>query len=308
MVADKQEGIAVPRWGVDTYDDPEFGRAVTGILGLGGEWITLVPTWYQADARASTIGPDPISTPSDGGISRAAALARQSGARIVLKPHVDVADGTWRGLIAPGDVAAWFRSYTAMITHYAQLAVDIDADLLVVGTELDGLAARTAEWLAVIQAVRAAGYRGPLTYAASWGVEGTVRFWGSLDYIGSDAYYPLSTQPTQDVAALVQAWQPIKARLAQLVARYGRPLLFTEAGYESQAGSTVTPFGVYPPGPRVDGEQAAAYEALLRVFWPEPWFAGVHWWGWDDPAVDGYDIAFAPNGKEAETVLRRWWQ
>ena len=41
---------------------------------------------------------------------------------VMLKPHVDVIDGTFRGEIEPADRAAWFASYGSMIDHYADLA------------------------------------------------------------------------------------------------------------------------------------------------------------------------------------------
>ncbi len=40
----------------------------------------------------------------------------------MLKPHVDVKDGSWRGTIRPSDTAAWFSSYDVFLTRYARMA------------------------------------------------------------------------------------------------------------------------------------------------------------------------------------------
>ena len=71
--------------------------------------------------------------------------------------------------------------------------------------------------------------------------------------------------------------------------------------------------GFYAPGSAVfrGGAGALYYEAALRAFWDEPWFAGYFWWDWSTclyPVEEarqnrGFDI----YGKEAERVLRGWY-
>jgi hypothetical protein len=167
---------------------------------------------------------------------------------------------------------------------------------------------RTDGWRGVIADVRTR-YAGPLTYAANYDEFHDVQFWDALDLIGVDAYFELSKVPTTDTDALAAAWQPIARDLAAFSSRWSRPILFTEAGYASQVGTATAPWDWLISTVPAPAEQAAGYEALFRTFWNQPWFAGVHWWMWDD--FDGGDedqtLDYTPHGKPAESVLGRWF-
>ena len=306
-----QAGITHPAWWVDEYSSRLSDRALGQIAATGAEWVTIVPTWYQRTTRSNTIAPERAGrTPNDASVRHAIGVAHRKGLKVMLKPHVDLKDDSIdRARIRPADRDAWFRSYTAFARHYATLAEDTDVEQFSVGTELAGTSADTTRWRRVIASVRRA-YRGRLTYAANFDEYGQVRFWDRLDLIGIDAYWPLSDRPTTDVAALQRAWRPIAGRLATLSSRWGRRVLFTEAGYASQRGSTTAPWDWTQSTRASQAEQAAAYTALLRTFWSKSWFAGVHWWMWDDfpGAEEDQRLDYTPHAKQAEGVLRDWWQ
>ena len=307
----KQGGITHPAWWYDEYDTHFSDRALGQIADTGAGWVVLVPTWYQRTPRTSRIVREGSGrTPSDASLRHAIAVAHRNGLDVMLKPHVDLRnDSIDRATIRPTDPAAWFRSYTAFITHYADIASDSGVEQFSVGTELTGTSASTTRWRRVIAAVKDR-YDGRLTYAANYDEYRQVRFWDDLDLIGIDAYWPLSSHPTTDVAALQRAWAPIASRLADLSARWHRKVLFTEAGYASQRGTTTAPYDWTLSTRRSDAEQSAAYTALLRTFWSKRWFAGVHWWMWDDfpGAEEDQRIDYTPHAKAAEGVLRTWWR
>ncbi len=232
--------------------------------------------------------------------------ARALGMHVVLKPHVDVADGSFRGDIAPADPAAWFDAYRRMSDHYADLAAAGGAEMLIVGTELTSMSGYEGEWRRVIDGVRAR-FGGRLTFAANW-VDGARRigFWDALDFIGVDAYMPLATSSGSTVDELAAAWRDrgYVGELADLHARVGKPVLFTELGYQSRLDTAVTPWGGATEA--IDQEaQARAYEAAYRAFWDAPWFAGIYWWDWSATgASDPGGHPFA--GKAAEGIVRAW--
>jgi peptidoglycan/xylan/chitin deacetylase (PgdA/CDA1 family) len=163
-------------------------------------------------------------------------------------------------------------------------------------------------WLDVIWVVRAR-YHGTLVYAANFNEYVDVSFWDSLDLIGIDAYWSLSQRPTSDAAVLERAWQPIRADLAAFAAKNHRRILFTEAGYTSERGTTTLPYSWTISQTPDQSEQAAAYQALLASFDKQSWWAGVFWWVWDVLPDEGGDhtLDFSPRGKLAENVVRRWW-
>ncbi|HEX5570296.1 MAG TPA: hypothetical protein VFX31_02855, partial [Ktedonobacterales bacterium] len=180
---------------------------------------------------------------------------------------------------------------------------------------------RDCEWRHVIHALRSSeydtfikhqpaqggGYTGKLIYAAnSEGAssgEGLPEFenitwWGAVDIIGVDAYFPLTQMSADlDVGSLQKAWngqlatgpsgeKNITQRLATVSAKYGRSILFTAAGYASSPGSNADPAALAGSGATigqtnpVDGvEQLNDMQALLETYNGLPWWDGVFWNG-----------------------------
>ncbi|MEV6550788.1 hypothetical protein AB0M57_19075 [Streptomyces sp. NPDC051597] len=301
-------GMTLPSWSADDYDSPRAEAYLRDIAHTGARWVVFTPTWYQRTTRDSEQHPTE-ETASDASLRRITALAHRAGLQVMLKPHVDLVDGGDRAGIRPADRAAWFTAYEKFITHYAALAHETGTERFVVGTELAGVSADAAPWRRVIAAVRAR-YRQPLTYAANYDEYARVPFWPELDVIGIDAYWPLGEAPTADAARLGRAWQPVAEELAAFSGRQHRKILFTEAGYTSQRGSTTAPYSWTVSRRAAPDEQAAGYRALLDTFTGRDWWAGVCWWMWDDWPDSGETparLAYTPHGKPAEEVLRAHW-
>jgi hypothetical protein len=304
-----QRGFAMPTYARDGYASPQAALGLRQMVAVGARWVQFTPTWYQDAPAGSRIGPS-AATPTDDGVQAVIAEAHRLGLKVFLKPLLDLLpDGTtYRGTIKPADRAAWFLAYRSFIDHYAELAARHRVDQFAVGTELAGTSGDRDGWLRVVASVRER-YDGPLVYAANHDEYRTVRFWDAVDLIGIDAYWPLSSRPTTDVRALQRAWAPIMDDLAAFADRQRRRILFAEAGYPSQRGSTTAPWSWTTSGTPDQAEQAAAYRALLTSVQGRSWWAGVFWWVWNVPAAGTGDdpLGYTPRGKAAERVLRQWW-
>ena len=306
VVSVEQRGLVLPTWQIHGYDGRATAQATSDIARLGATWIQFTPTWKMAKVTSSTI--DGAQSVTDASLLAAIDLARSKGLKIMLKPHVDPQDGTNRWEINPSNRAAWFNSYQSMMTHYATIAQQKGVEEFSVGCELttmSGSADRSA-WLTIIDAIKAI-YSGPLVYAATVDEYPNVSFWDQLNFIGIDAYFPLSTTPTTDVSALEAAWIPIRDQMSAFADSVGRRILFTEAGYPSLVGAAVEPWNNQYSSTPSEQEQAVAYEALLSTFSGQPWWAGAFWWSWwtDNGLYARLDHAI--GGKLAESVLRKWW-
>lgn len=301
-------GITLPSWYRTDYASPAADRYLRDIRATGARWVTFTPTWYQkrrGDAVIRRTG----ETASDASLRAIVRRAHAHGLKVMIKPHVDLPGDGDRAEIRPRDREAWFTSYRRFITHYADLAAATGAEQFAVGTELAGVSADRAAWTGVIASVRD-HYDGTLTYAANYDEYRRIGFWRELDLIGIDAYWPLSDRPTRSVDRLRESWRPIGDRLAAYSREQGRRILFTEAGYVSQRGTTTAPYD-WTVSTRPDtAEQAAAYRALLDTFTGRRWWAGVSWWMWDDWPDSGETpskLSYSPHGKPAERVLRERW-
>lgn len=302
-------GLNLTAYTRDGYSGRRAAEAVARIAELGATAITLTPTWYMDSGSSTVIRPDRAKSPDDAGLEQVIGRIRESGLKVILKPHVDVLDDTFRGDIEPADRDAWFRSYRRFIGHYAEIATAQGADLFVVGTELRSTSSDQGPWRRVIRSARSL-FPGKLTYAANWDEYEQVPFWDDLDLIGVDAYFPLDEgNPDPGPAELGNAWIPIVDELWSASERWGKPVLLTEAGYPSQLGATGHPWEVKPGEPVDEALQARAYRAAMDAFIGEPWMAGINWWSWRaDPAPDeDQSIDYSPEGKRAEGILRREW-
>lgn len=300
-----QRGMNIWSWTSAGYRTAAFTAALHRLAGDGVQWVSLVPTWFQRTTSASEITPLPGFTASDAAMSSAVRTAHALGFKVIVKPQLNVSNGAWRGSVVPSSPATWWGSYDAFVLHYANLAARAGADELVVGTELAGVSSETGRWRALVHRVRGV-FHGYLTYAALPFEYGRIGFWEQLDAIGVDAYWPLSKVPTTSVAGLVAAWKPLLSQLATAAARWDRPVVFTEAGYASQAGTATDPSALSLSSVPAPDQQATAYAALLEATADRPWFRGVNWWAWRQ-TNETSPTDFTPEGKPAETVLRQAW-
>jgi len=249
--------------------------------------------------------------------------------------------GDWRSTYNPTNVAAFFASYKTMIVAVAQMAQASGAASLSIGAELDQLTgpAYLSYWTDIITSVRAV-FSGKLTYSSDWDdnispwqgqhglTAGTgnlttqVSFWSRLDYLGIDCYAPLSDAANPTVPALVAGWtstpsdptslsvtgnQSLISYFASVATQAGKPLLFTEIGYESANDAAKQPSGtstnVYDPA-----LQANLYSAFFEA-WQQNGnnaLAGVYFWNWDPNAAEvgpGNGPNFSPQGQPAQTVV-----
>jgi FG-GAP-like repeat len=248
--------------------------------------------------------------------------------------------GDWRSFYNPTNPAAFFASYQSMIVAVAQTAQANGATMLCIGVELDQLTgpAYLTYWTDIITAVRAA-FSGTLVYSANWDAAlspwrgqhgltaGTgdlttqISFWSALDFVGIDEYAPLSDKASPVLADLIAGWtqvpsdptafavtgnQSLISYFDGVAGRIGKPLFFTEIGYESASDAAREPAGsatnIYDPA-----LQANLYAAFFDA-WRQSgngMLTGVLFWNWDPNAAEvgpGNGANFSPQALPAQRV------
>jgi hypothetical protein len=308
----KQQGMAYAAYWSGQYGSPESDVALGNLAATGAEWLSLLVSEYQ-DSVDSTRIYATEATPTRPDLERAIARSQGLGLHIMLKPHVDPLDGNWRGEIGRHFTASqwhsWFASYRAFIVPYAQLAQEHHLEQFCVGVEYVEASKHSAKWRQVVAAVRGV-YSGSLVYAANHsGEELQIDWWDALDYVGVDAYYPLTSRADPSLGKLIEAWGAYTPTLASLHETWQRPVLLTEIGYRSVDWAASAPWDWQSDGQVDLGVQARCYEAVFETLWHEPWLEGIYWWAWDyDPWTGGpVDTDYTPFDKPAEDVLRRWY-
>jgi hypothetical protein len=286
---------------------------------LGATHVTLVSFGFQETTTTPRIEMHTDGgwySESDAGIRDIAQRAAARDMGVILKPHLWVGgydtEGQTRseiGFAAEAQWAAWEADYRRFLLHYARLAAEVDADVLVVGTELGrATKERPGFWRGLIDSVRTV-YDGHLTYAANWYDEyERIPFWKQLDYVGVQAYFPLTEAKDPPLDSLRRGWRQHCRVLERVHRETGRPVLFTELGYRSVGYAAAEPWR-WPerdeeaaPNPAL---QARLYRAFFERVMPEPWMAGAILWKWHPADAPPRPISFTPQGKPAAQVIRR---
>jgi len=299
---------------------PPEPEALQRLKDLGATHITLVSFGFQRRMDVPRIRMHTDAgwySESDAGIHALAKQARALGLGLILKPHLWVGDysaeGQSRSDIAFDTESTWTQwedAYRRFLMHYAHLADSTNADVLVIGTELESVvAARPDFWRGLIDSVRAV-YDGKLTYAANWyKAYDRVPFWNALDFVGVQAYFPISEVDDPSLPALRAGWQSHRTALRRVAADANRPVLFTELGYRSVDYAAAEPWTWPRRGESRDRSpdhalQADLYRAFFDEVMPAPWFAGAILWKWHPDAEGDRPLSFTPQDKPAEGVIR----
>ncbi len=153
-----------------------------------------------------------------------------------------------------------------------------------------------------------------------------VSFASELDSLGIDVYAPLSNAANPTLAQLIAGWTQTPTVLATLAvthgaslisyfesvaAAVGKPLIFSEIGYEDATDAASSPAGsstnVVDPA-----LQAELYQAFFQA-WQQAGnssLTGVYFWNWDPNSAEvgpGQPANFSPQGLPAQGVVTSWF-
>lgn len=231
---------------------------------------------------------------------------------IMIKPQIWLRHGEFTGFLKVNSEDEWKvleESYTRFILEFADLAEEVNAKVFCIGTELEEFIKNRPEyWSGLIKEIRKI-YKGKLTYAANWDEFWRTPFWAELDFIGIDAYFPVSDLQTPTIEDCIKGWENHKPGLKGFSEKFNKPILFTEFGYRSVDYTGKEPWRYDRSMTSVNLEaQNNATQALFDAVWNEDWFAGGYLWKWfiDHSKVGGEnDNQFTPQNKPVEGLIKQ---
>ncbi|KJJ85208.1 hypothetical protein OMAG_000920 [Candidatus Omnitrophus magneticus] len=309
-----QKGMGYVAWAKDRYSAEESDASLEALAATGTKYVSIVVIWYQTTCWSGDIQRLDI-TASDESLRHAIKKAHQLGMKVMLKPHLDILDeseGGWRGEIGcvkEEDWSKWFEKYTDYILYYAKIAQEEKVELYCVGTELSTAAiVKPESWREIIKKVRGI-YKGFVLYAAHWDSYMDVRFWDAVDFVGINAYFPLTESlfPTED--ELRAGWSKWVTELEEFQAQIKKPIIFPECGCNSADGAATRPWE-HLARREVNLElQQRFYKVLMEIFFEKQWFYGLYWWYWGtNPKMGGeFNRSFTPQNKPAANMLTEWY-
>ena len=246
------------------------------------------------------------------GVKQYANEFKKEQIEIMLKPQIWVWRGEFTGKISMESEEDWIafeNAYSKFILAYAAQAEQLNATIFCIGTELENFViSRPKYWKQLIKEIRKV-YGGKLTYAANWDEFKRVPFWSDLDFIGIDAYFPLTEKKSPRVKEFELGWQAHKEKIEEYSNKFDKQVLFTEYGYRSVNYTGKQPWDASKIQGEVNLEaQKNATQAIYNQFWNEDWFAGGFLWKWfynHDQVGGETDNRFTPQNKPTEKLIRK---
>jgi len=275
---------------------------------LGVEWVAIHPyAGIRDDGTIRVFRPLDPQAPSEE-LIRPIREAHALGLKILIKPHLAYWGSSfrWRGEINFDDEASGQRFWSGYRDWIVALAgITRAADGFVVGTELSMTLDQPDRWLGIIRDVRRVTDV-PLTYAANWDRYEAVPFWGALDAIGIQAYFPLVAEDETANEETVRAgWARWVGTLTRYSEAQQRPVLFTELGYNHSSNTAREPWS---SATDEDGDalQALCTRVALETIEREAAILGSFLWKWfPEPRAAGRNFRLATPRIRA--VIRDAW-
>ncbi|UKM65215.2 glycoside hydrolase [Flavobacteriaceae bacterium GSB9] len=249
------------------------------------------------------------------GIEQYIKTLNKQGISIMLKPQIWVWHGEFTGQIKMDDEVGWKRletSYSQFILDFAQLAQTMDVDIFCIGTELEKFIEHRPEyWHQLISEIRSI-YNGKLTYAANWNEFESTPFWNKMNFIGIDAYFPVSNSKTPSLKECLIGWKSYKNKIFEAWEAYNKPILFTEYGYRSVDFAGRAPWKSDRSMKEVNLKaQTHTTAALFKTFWSESWFVGGFIWKWHhnhEQAGGKANSRFTPQNKPVQSLIKKQYR
>lgn len=309
-------------------------REVDRMLELNVTHVVLTPIVMQETGHTTRQYRDFEVTPNDHELYRIIEYMMDQEMEVTLRPMLETQDGNGRLQVwfqpdrerIPGRVSdhwkRWFESMVLRSVHYARIAEETGCSRYGLDSELDRTIREHEHWKGVISSVREV-FSGCVTSCHTthtglidWESEmkNPDHWWRDLDELQMSCYEVGANSPGWSTERMIENLKPSRDRFRRIAKAYGKPVSFGECGCASSFGGAMSPSAWEGAGGYSPWEQANYLEAVLSLFWDEPWWAGIYWWKWDEqnhrPAFSSDpagDKGFTVYGKPAAEVMKKWF-
>lgn len=284
------------------------------VIDIHANWITVMPFAFIPKGTASVQYNQNLQWSGEtvNGIEHTVELAKKNKLKILLKPHIWM-HYSWIGDLTFDSESKWETfeaSYTAYILEFAKLSEKLNIDIFCIGVEVKKMVIERPDfWEQLILKVRTI-YSGKITYAANWDNYQNISFWDQLDFIGIDAYFPVSNTKTPSYQSCFIGWKPHYDTIKKLSLTTNKKVIFTEFGYRNIDFTAKEPWNESSNQTFNSIAQENAYRAIFSRFWGEDWFAGGFLWKWfpNHSKTGGIkNNRFTPQNKPCEKIIRHFY-
>ncbi len=300
--------ISCQTWGYE-WATPEMKSAMMELHDLGINSIAIHPyarISENGEVRFRKIDdPIHITTPCN--------YAHELDMQMMIIPHLAYwgTQFKWRGDINFHTTAEWqrfFETYGTWMLNIAAVAESSKVDILCIGIEYSHAESFDTEWRRLIREIRGI-YHGKLIYAANWDTYQKITFWEDLDYIGIQAYFPISNRVQPSEKDLVAGWRRIHMEMIPFLTKLNKKVIFTELGYNTSVLAAREPWSsVTSDSPEALSLQEKCLRVALQQNRNQDYLAGVFLWKWfpDLPSRHHHEN-FDLQRREIKNMIRNVW-
>lgn len=313
VVREKIAGISLvaERFAVDSSH-------IEPLVKVGASYVAVIPFSFMPHIDSGALyfnHKQQWVSEREEGVRIAIRECKKKQLRVMLKPQIWVSHGEYTGNIKMNSEDQWKtfeRDYTSYIVAFAKLAEEEEVDMMCIGTELKSVVAARPDFFGQLIEKVKIWYTGKLTYAENWDCYDKVNFWGQLDYIGVDAYFPISKKKKPCLKDLKEGWQPWINELDSVAQKWDKQIVFTEFGYRSIEGCAIEPWDYSNKHVTIsEKQQLLALKALFETVWTERFFSGGFLWKWypnHKEAGGSKDGMFTVQNKNAQRLVESYYE
>lgn len=284
-----------------------------GLKAMNVDWVSVIPYAYTRKNASEVVYNYQHQWwgEREEGVIETIQLAKNQGIKVMLKPHVWISGEGWPGKFNCSSEAEWKQwedSYSAYILRFATIADSMDVPVFCIGTEYRiAVRERPDFWLELIDSVRSI-YKNKVTYAANWDNHERVTFWKQLDFIGIDAYFPITSSKNPNQKELEKGFKKLSKKLEDFSDSCNQQILFTEYGFRSLDYATSGYYKYQIDDLETNPQlQANAYTAFFNTLWKKSWMLGGFFWKYQfrsKSELGGLlNNKYTPQFKPAERII-----
>jgi len=300
--------ISCQTWGYE-WSTPEMKEALVELKELGINSVSIHP--YARIMSDGEIKFD--KSIEQNHITMPLKWTNELGMKFMLKPHLAYwgTGFSWRGDISFKNENDWdrfFDNYLKWMIFQAKIAEKNNADIFCIGTEYEKTVSRADKWRHIIFEIRK-HFTGKLVYAANWDSFEKVEFWDALDYIGIQAYFPLSDKNQPNRIDIEKGWKKVYSELIPFARKWQKKIIFTELGYDDTVKAAQIPWKA-SRGNSQDFEnlQSLLLQIALEQANKYPQIEGVFLWKWfpDIGSWHKYENYILQTEKNKKVINQIW--
>ncbi|MBI3520372.1 MAG: hypothetical protein HY062_13600 [Bacteroidetes bacterium] len=290
---------------------------IDSIKGINANWVSLCPFafLYSSSDKLDYNSAKNWWGDTKTGLIDGVKKARINKLKVLVKPHYWLIGKGWAGDfdLSGKKRLTWESNYKNYILYLAKLCDSLGVEMLALGTELKTYTEQHPDFFIDLIKETRKIYKGNLTYAANWDEFENIKFWDKLDFIGVDAYFPLSEQKTPEINTLEKSWKKESVKLKAMSLKYQKKIIFTEYGYKSIdfAAYKQWEFENTPKSQNINLlAQVNAYTAFYHSVWNEDFLAGGFIWKWynnNEGNNDKFNSDYTPQQKPANEIIKKWY-